>query len=150
MTLQIQFSGNINKRRKRFEDKRSAALFAGMSVCRLLIWVLAAWILIKAGKSAYSFGYQVFAQRPVSSPPGKNVSVTVSEGMTGAELGESFEEIGNLSGMPRSSRCRWSCQNIKNQIHPGTYILNSSQTADEMLAVLAVRMLRRRARSNDK
>ena len=56
------------------EEKRSAALFAGMSVCRLLIWVLAAWILIKAGKSAYSFGYQVFAQKPVSSPPGKNVS----------------------------------------------------------------------------
>ena len=118
------------------KKKRSAALFVGMSVCRLLIWVLAAWILIKAGKSAYSFGYQVFAQKPVSSPPGKNVSVTVSEGMTGAELGKVLKNR-ELIRDARVFQVQMELSEYKNQIHPGTYILNSSQTADEMLAVLA-------------
>ena len=117
------------------KKKRSAALFAGMSVCRLLIWVLAAWILIKAGKSAYSFGYQVFAQKPVSSP-GKNVSVTVSEGMTGAELGKVLKNR-ELIRDAKVFQVQMELSEYKNQIHPGTYILNSSQTADEMLAVLA-------------
>lgn len=119
------------------KKKRSAALFAGMSVCRLLIWVLAAWILIKAGKSAYSFGYQVFAQKPVSSPPGKNVSVTVSGRNDRGRAWESFEKSGTLSGDAKVFQVQMELSEYKNQIHPGTYILNSSQTADEMLAVLA-------------
>ena len=39
--------------------------------------------------------------------------------------------------MPRSFSVQMELSEYKNQIHPGTYILNSSQTADEMLAVLA-------------
>ncbi len=78
----------------------------------------------------------MFAQKPVSSPPGKNVSVTVSEGMTGAELGKVLK-IGELIRDAKVFQVQMELSEYKNQIHPGTYILNSSQTADEMLAVLA-------------
>ncbi|MDY3918815.1 MAG: solute-binding protein [Candidatus Limivivens sp.] len=118
------------------KKKRSAALMAGGAVLRLLVLVLVVLAVISAGRKAYTFGYRVFAQRAVSAPPGKNVSVTVSPDMTEAELGELLEAKGLIKDA-NVFRVQMLLFKDKDDILPGTYILNTSQTADEMLAILA-------------
>ena len=80
--------------------KRSTAAFAG--ICGLKTAVLAVIVLclIRLGGQAYSFGYRVFAQETVSESPGRNVAVTISEGMSGKEIGELLEGRGLIRDQP--------------------------------------------------
>ncbi|HIS30979.1 MAG TPA: endolytic transglycosylase MltG [Candidatus Limivivens intestinipullorum] len=116
--------------------KRSTAAFAG--ICGLKTAVLAVIVLclIRLGGQAYSFGYRVFAQETVSESPGRNVAVTISEGMSGKEIGELLEGRGLIRDAA-VFRVQFALSDYKNAIVPGSYILNTSQTAEEMLAILA-------------
>ena len=136
MTLQIQFSGNINKRRKRFEEKKISSFVCGNERVPAPDLGFGSLDSDKSREICVQLWIPGVCQKPVSSPPGKNVSVTVSEGMTGAELGKVLKNR-ELIRDAKVFQVQMELSEYKNQIHPGTYILNSSQTADEMLAVLA-------------
>ncbi|MDO5424699.1 MAG: endolytic transglycosylase MltG [Eubacteriales bacterium] len=116
--------------------KRSAAFWIGTAAVRILLLALVVFGLWNLGQKAYTFGYRVFAQKSVSAPPGKNVSVTITEGMDAAELGKLLESK-RLIQDAKVFQVQMSLSKYKDDLKPGTYILNTSQTADEMLAVLA-------------
>ncbi len=63
-------------------------------VLKLLAVVLLVFLLASFGRKAYQFGYSIFAQQTVSLPPGKDVAVTLDEGMSGRELAEILKEKG--------------------------------------------------------
>ena len=52
------------------------------------------FILAVGGRMAYQFGYHVFAQQPLSDPPGKEAALTVQEGDTIKEIAEILEADG--------------------------------------------------------
>ena len=83
--------------------------------------------LIRLGGQAYSFGYRVFAQETVSESPGRNVAVTISEGMSGKEIGELLEGRGLIRDAA-VFRVQFALSDYKNAIVPGSYILNTAQT----------------------
>ena len=72
----------------------------------------------------------------MSSPPGKKVAVTITENMSIGEIAELLE-MRELIQDDKVFRVQYLLSEYRGEIVPGSYVLNTSQTADEMLAVIS-------------
>lgn len=115
------------------KNTASAILFTILKIVILVLIVLA---LIAIGKKAYEFGYKVFAQETVSDPPGKDVVVTIPDGMDAGDVGKLLEEK-RLILDADVFRVQEFLSKYHNKIKPGTYTLNNSWSADMMLEVIS-------------
>lgn len=92
--------------------------------------------LYRFGEYAYDFGYQLYSAEGVTSPPGKDVAVVVTEGASVKDVGEMLER----QGLIRDRLVFYVQEKLSKysgQIKPGNYVLNTSQSAEEMLAILS-------------
>lgn len=105
-------------------------------VMKVLLFVILILALIFTGRRAYSFGYSVFSQETVGSPPGKKVAVTVTEDMSVKEIAELLEARALIKDA-KVFQVQYQLSEFKGMLKPGSYVLNNSQTADEMLEILA-------------
>lgn len=84
---------------------------------------------------AYDFGYRVFTEAPVSPEPGREVNFSVTEGKSEKSIAESLEE----KGLVRDANLAY-LQIMVSEYHetlkPGMYVLNTSQTVEEMMAIM--------------
>lgn len=115
--------------------KRIAMAIIGTSLRVMLLAVIVMYIH-KVSLTAYDFGYRIFAEEPVSSGTGRDVEVTVPMGKNAREVGEILED----KGLIRDANL-FFCQEILSAYHkkiqPGVYTLNTTMTAEQMLAVMA-------------
>ncbi len=106
------------------------------SVLGLLIMVLILFVTLKAGAAAYALGYRIFTEPAVDKEPGKDVTVRLRKGMSPSELGSLLEEKGLVdNGTLFSIQLRLS--SFDDKLKSGSYTLNTSQTAEEMIQILA-------------
>ncbi len=106
------------------------------SALNVLLLTLILFVLLKAGGIAYDMGYRIFTEPAMDVEPGRDVAVRVETGMSGLKLGSLLEEKRLVdSGLLFSVQLALSSYGKK--IKPGTYTLNTSQTAEEMLLTLA-------------
>ena len=104
------------------------------SVLGILIMVLILFVTLKAGEAAYNLGYRVFTEPSVDKEPGKDV--TVRKGISATELGSLLEEKGLVdNGVLFSIQLYLS--SFDDKLKSGDYVLNTSQTAEEMIQILA-------------
>ena len=116
--------------------KKQTGIRLFFAILKLFALAALVFLLYAYGKKAYSFGYQVVAQEALSRPPGKDVAVTLDNGMTGEGLAELLEE----KGLVRDAKVFYVqllFSKEKHQLKKGSYLLNTSQTPDEMLKVLS-------------
>lgn len=116
--------------------KKQTGIRLFFAILKLFALAALVFLLYAYGKKAYSFGYQVVAQEALSRPPGKDVAVTLDNGMTGEELAELLEE----KGLVRDAKVfyvQMLFSKEKHQLKKGSYLLNTSQTPEEMLKVLS-------------
>jgi UPF0755 protein len=86
---------------------------------------------------AYDFGYRVFTEAPMDQEACKRVRVTIEPGMSGKEIGEVLVE----KGLIRDANLfvlQMKLSIYDGKVLPGEYILNTSMTAKEMMAVMAM------------
>lgn len=105
-------------------------------IIKILLTVILVLALYFVGRHAYAFGYCVFAQETMSSPPGKKVAVTITEDMSIADIAKLLE-MRELIQDDKVFRVQYMLSEYRGEIVPGSYVLNTSQTADEMLGVLS-------------
>lgn len=92
--------------------------------------------LLRAGNYCYEFGYRVFTEAPVEAAPGRDIVVQVTEDMSDMSIGTMLEEKGLVeSGRLFFIQLKLSVYSGK--INPGTYTLNTSMTAKEMMVVMS-------------
>jgi len=116
--------------------QRKKAVIAVFAILKLLVLVLVAAAFLNIGRKAYSFGYQVFAEKTVSDPPGKKVAVTIEDDISVSELSDLLK----TKRLIRDERVFWvqyQLSEYKGELKGGSYILNNSWTAEEMLAELS-------------
>ena len=117
-------------------DIKSLAMnFIGF-IIRGVILVFAVMAVYQAGQKAYDFGYRIFTEEPVSSQPGRDVSITISQGDSLMDVAEMFEE----KGLIRDAYLFYvqkKCSVYDGDIRPGFYTLNTSMTAEDMFAIIA-------------
>jgi UPF0755 protein len=106
----------------------------------LFLVVVIAFLLFRLGQFSYDIGYRVFTEPPVEDEPGQDVLVEVKKDMSPFRIGDILEEKGLIE-----SRNLFVLQMIfsahTNKIKTGLYTLNTSQTAMEMLTIMAAEKL---------
>lgn len=106
------------------------------SVLSLLMIVLILFLFLRVGNAAYDLGYRVFTEPALEEAPGQDVMVELEEDMTVLELG-SFLEEKRLVKNGLLFAIQLQISDYKDKIKAGTYTLNTSQTAKEMMQAMA-------------
>lgn len=122
---------------KRKNSAYQSVLTSVQGFVRLLLYILVVLIVIYVGQAAYKFGYMVFDTAPLaeSEDDAMYVTVVIHEDDTMYQIGETLAN----KGLFENAAVFWVQEMLtdyEGEIQPGTYFLNTSQTLEEMFAVL--------------
>lgn len=105
-------------------------------VLKVVFAVLVIMFVYKGATMAYDYGYRVFAEPAVDVAPGWDMDVVIDEGMDAKAIGQYLESKGLIK-----DGNLFYLQNIlskyKGDLKAGRYVLNTSMTSEEMMAVLS-------------
>lgn len=108
-----------------------------LNICvTILVFVLVVFGLMKLGIAAYDVGYRVFTEEAVDTIPGSDVVVEVYDDMSNMELATLLEEKGLVKD-DYLFFLQMKLSAYANKVRPGLYTLNTSQTAREILQIMA-------------
>ena len=103
---------------------------------KIVAAVLIVMFTYKYALLAYDYGYRIFGETPITSGEGRTVTVTIEEDDVAKKIGEILEN----KGLIRDGELfvlQELISDYHNDLLPGTYELNTSMTADEMLIIMA-------------
>ena len=86
--------------------------------------------------AAYDFGYRVFTEAPISPAPGRDVTISYTEGKSFKDLAKTLEEKGLVRDY-KLAMVQMYASAYKNTIKPGAYTLNTSMTTEEMMKAMS-------------
>lgn len=104
-------------------------------IVRIVVAAAIIAVVFKLAISAYDFGYQIFADVPMSEGSGRTVSVVVSEGQSSKELAKMLEQKGLIKDA-NVFYIQEQLSDYKDMIRPGTYELSTAMNSEQMLAIL--------------
>jgi len=114
-----------------------SALSRAKKIIKVLICIFIMLVILLLGKTAYSFGYDVFNQKAMDTEiNARDVSITVTDDMSVYEIGKLLKEK-KLIEKPLIFVVQEKLSDYKGKIKPGIYELNSAQTIDDILEVLS-------------
>ena len=117
------------------KQKRSSIIAGGFF--RFAVYLIVAAVVIYICKPAYCFGYIIFYQQPMDSEEeGRDVTVAVEEGDSVYQIGRTLESRGLIQDA-KVFVVQEKLSNYSGKLQPGTYILNTSMTPDEIMEILA-------------
>ena len=106
------------------------------TVAKVALTVLVVVFDYKAAVKAYSFGYSIFDDEPMSAEPGREVTVSITEGKSVKEIGEILASQGLVE-----DGTVFYLQNLlssyKDELQPGMYTLNTSMTPTEIMEAMS-------------
>ena len=116
---------------------KNKVVFRFVSISFSILVLLIIFIgVFKASTFCYEFGYRVFSEKPVASAPGNDVVVQIDESDSAFDIGKQLEE----KGLIRDSElyvAQYYLSAYVDDLLPGTYTLNTSMTARDMMAVMS-------------
>ena len=104
----------------------------GLRVVIMVALVLLFWF---GATRAYKFGYSLFTQQTMEASPGRDITVTITEGMTNAQVGDLMAAKGLASS---SLSFQVFLKLYSKKVYPGTYVLNTSMSSQEMAEAISV------------
>lgn len=105
-------------------------------VLKIVLVVLISFGLYHVGTYAFDFGRQIYSEEGMTAAPGKDVAVVISEGESTKEIAQMLEQFGLI----RNSfvfLVQERLSKYHGQIQPGNYVLNTSQSGNDMIAILS-------------
>jgi len=103
---------------------------------KIIAAVLIVMFVYKYAGVAYEYGYRLFGEQPITSGEGRTVTVTIPEDADAKKVGEILE----TKGLIRDSQL-FVLQELLSDYHgkilAGEFELNTSMTAEQMIAVLS-------------
>lgn len=115
----------------------NTAVSGAKKIVRILVYLLVLLAIVLAGRTAFGFGYDIFGQKPADSEmDAQEVTVTITDEMSINDVGKLLES----KGLIEKSRVFWIQEKLSDysgEMKPGTYVLNTAQTVEEMLKVMS-------------
>lgn len=117
-------------------EKQSTAYSVFFRITKLLVAVIIIMLIYIASLKSYDFGYRIFAERPVSMEPGKDVVVVIEPGMNSGAISDLLEEKGVIrDALIFKIQNRFS--HYYGEFQAGTFTLNTSMDNEEIMAILS-------------
>lgn len=114
----------------------AVALFGAKGLIKILIYILIVIFIIFLGRTAYVFGYSIFNETAMEKKPGTDVTVLLPTDPSVRQTGNILKDKGLISDVNIFIlQERFSTYHGK--LKGGTYILNTSETPTEMMAILS-------------
>lgn len=104
-------------------------------IVKIVVVVVAVMFIFKFSVAAYDFGFQLFADIPVTEGDGRTVSVVVSEQQDAKDIGKLLEEKGLIRDW-KLFYIQEKVSDYKGNIKPGTYELNTAMNIMDMLKLM--------------
>ncbi len=106
------------------------------AIIRLTIVIAVVYFVYQVGIRSYNFGYRVFADVAVEISPGRDKTVSVKKGKNVMETGKMLVDAGLIAD-EKVFFVQELLSEYHGKIKPGVYVLNTSMTGTEMLAVMS-------------
>lgn len=108
------------------------------TILKVVVAVLVIFYVYKGATMAYDYGYRIFAEPAMAEKgEGRDITVEITMGKSMLQIGQLLEQ----KGLVRDGTLFY-IQNLLSEysgkLAPGTYTLNTSMTAREMMAVMAM------------
>ena len=103
---------------------------------KIIIAVILIMLVYKYAIQGYEYGYRIFGEPAMTTGEGRTVTITVNEGDSVKKIAQTLE----TNGLVREAKLfelQEKVSEYKNMLQPGVYELNTSMTAEEMMAVMA-------------
>ena len=113
-------------------DGKQVARSLAAAVIKLAVAVLVVLLVYKIAVSAYTFGFRIFAEKPMTEGEGITVTVVYSETDSIKDLGQKLYD----QGLIRDTKLFYFHEMFSDYhgiVQPGVYQLNTSMTVEEML-----------------
>jgi UPF0755 protein len=105
------------------------------AILRAAVAIVVVYVIYVGAVNCYNYGYRIFTEPAVSSGTGRDVTVTVTAGMSATDIGKLFEN----KGLTRDANL-FALQYLFSEYHddviPGTFTLNTAMTAEEMMEAM--------------
>ena len=105
-------------------------------IVRAAIVVFVIYAIKQICIKAYDYGYRIYSEPPMAEGEGIDIVVNIPMGSSVKETGEILKD----NGLIRDDRLFYMQELLSDyhgKLEPGTYTLNTSMTAEEMLAVMS-------------
>ena len=103
---------------------------------RILIYAALVVLFYLGITRAYGFGYSVFTSDPVAVEPGADIEVTITEDMDAREIAQLLKDAGVIRDEDVFLVQELLYTSDRVPIYPGTYMLNNSWSATQIIEVL--------------
>ena len=112
-----------------------------ISVCETILKVAIIAVIVmfiyRGALLAYDYGYRIFEEAPMSEGEGREVVITIPEGMSAKEMGELLFKKGLIRD-EKLFRIQYFLSEYKEELLPGTFALRTNMTVEEMLKAMTV------------
>lgn len=106
------------------------------AVAKIVFVIVVVMLISKYSKLAYSYGYHIFNQQPVSSGTGRTVNFTVDRGDSVNTIADNLASVGLITDTTLF-KLQERFSEYHGQEQPGTYELSTSMTPEEMISLMA-------------
>lgn len=115
---------------------QSAMLSAALFILRLAIIILVIVGIYRVGEYSYAYCYSIVSDAAVEEEPGRDISVTLTNDMSAKNVAQLLERKGLVKDAT-IFRLQLKVNDYEDALKPGTYVLNTSMTPKEMMAIMA-------------
>ena len=101
-----------------------------------IVALLVLYVTISISLTGFNFGYRVFTEPAMEEEPGRDIVVIIDKGMGAGEIGAELER----QGLVRDGNLfmiQLMLSAYKDDIQPGSHILNTSMTPKEMMILMS-------------
>ncbi len=100
---------------------------------KLILYAVAILLLAEGISRGYAFGHSLFYESAMEEPPGTDKTVTIPQGQKQSDTIRNLKDAGLIDN---ELAMQIQIKFYDYEIHPGTYILNTSMSAKEILQML--------------
>lgn len=116
--------------------KQVLGAFLGI-IFKIVIWAIIIMLVYKYAIYGYSFGFQVFSDRPVATTAaGVTVNVPIVEGKSNMEIARLLKEKGLIADA-NVFYVQLMLSDYKDKLRPGIYDFSTTMNAEEMIKLMA-------------
>nr|WP_318683962.1 endolytic transglycosylase MltG [uncultured Acetatifactor sp.] len=106
------------------------------AVLKVIAAVAMIYLIYRGAAMCYDYGYRIFMEPAVSEGEGRTVTVTITEDMSAADIGDLFEQEGLVEDSTLFM-LQYYLSEYRRDVKPGVFELNTAMTAEEMMAAMA-------------